>query len=145
MSNPLVMSESEREQYLADTHVAVLSIAAAPGRPPLQSPVWYAYDAGGEVVINVGAGSRKAELLAEAGTASLCVQTEQLPYRFVVVSGPVTTGPADDATRRRIAERYLPAEMVDGYLAGSGDVADMMTVRLTPTTWRSNDFTKYTM
>ena len=143
MSNPLAMPEAERQQYLAGAHVGVLSVAG-PGAP-LQSPVWYDYEPGGDVVVNIAASSRKAELLAESGTASLCVQNEELPYRFVVVSGPVATEPADDEVRRRIATRYLPAEMVEGYLSGSGDVADMLTVRLTPTTWRSNDFSRYSI
>ena len=141
MSNPLAMPEAERQQFLAGAHVGVLSIAGPSA--PLQSPVWYEYEPGGDVVVNIGADSRKAALLADAGAASLCVQNEALPYRFVVVSGPVTTGPADEETRRRIAARYLPAELLEGYLAGSGDVADMLTVRLTPTTWRSNDFSRY--
>jgi len=95
----------------------------------------------GVVAINVGRDSVKARLAAAAGVASLTVQTEQLPYRFVTVGGPLETGPADDATRRRIATRYMPAGTVEGYLA-TGDAADMVTLRLTPTTWHSNDFTK---
>jgi hypothetical protein len=31
--------------------------------------------------------------------------------------------------------------MVEGYLA-TGDIADMVTLRLTPATWHSNDYTK---
>ena len=82
--------------------------------------------------------SRRATATA---AASLTVQTEQLPYRFVTVGGPVTVGPADDETRRRIATRYLPAGAVEGYLA-SGDVAAMVTLRLTPATWHSNDYSR---
>ena len=69
------------------------------------------------------------------------MQTEQLPYRFVTVGGSLTVGPADDATRRRIASRYMPAAMLDDYLA-TGNAADMVTLHLTPATWHSNDYTK---
>jgi PPOX class probable F420-dependent enzyme len=140
MSSMLTMSEADRQAFLAETHVGVLSIARGDGRPPLASPVWYVYDEGGDVLVNIGAASAKAAALATTPAASLTVQTESLPYKFVTVGGPVAVGPADDATRRRIAERYLPAEMVDGYLASSGDPAQMLTIRLTPRTWHSNDF-----
>jgi hypothetical protein len=93
------------------------------------------------VAINVARTSAKARLAQAEGVASLTVQTEQLPYRFVTVGGPVTVDAAEDATRRRIASRYMPADMVEGYLA-TGDIADMVTLRLTPATWHSNDYTK---
>ena len=142
MTSPLAMSPAERESFLADVHVAVLSIGRGDDQPPVTGPVWYAYEPGGDVVVTIGAGSQKAKALETSPAASLCVQTEALPYRFVTVSGPVRVGPIDDAVRRRIAERYLPAEMVDGYLASSGDPAQMLTLRLTPSAWFSNDFGK---
>jgi PPOX class probable F420-dependent enzyme len=135
------MSVAEREAFLAEPHVAVLTIARPDGQAPLAAPVWYEYEPGGDVVMTIGAGSEKAALLQRSSMASLCAQTEVLPYRFVTVAGPVAVEPADDDARRRIAARYLPADLVDGYLA-SGDPADMRTVRLTPRSWRSNDFGK---
>jgi PPOX class probable F420-dependent enzyme len=136
----LTMAAPDREAFLAEPHIGVLTIARTEGQPPLASPIWYEY-VDGVVAINVGRGSVKARLAAAAGVASLTVQTEQLPYRFVTVGGPLAIGDADDAIRRRIASRYMPADMVDGYLA-TGDAADMVTLRLTPTTWHSNDYTK---
>ena len=134
------MPPAERESFLAEPHIGVLSIARPDGRPPLSSPIWYEL-VDGVVAINVGRGSVKARLAEAAGVASLTVQTEQLPYRFVTVGGPVELVDADDATRRRIASRYLPSGMVDGYLAGA-TAAEMVTLRLTPETWHSNDFSK---
>ena len=101
------MAAADRDAFLAEPHIGVLTIARPEGQPPLASPIWYEY-ADGIVVINVGHGSEKARLAAAAGAASLTVQTEQLPYRFVTVGGPLTVGPADNDTRRRIATRYLP-------------------------------------
>ena len=137
----LIMPAAEREAFLAEPHIGVLTIARPDGRPPLASPIWYEYAPGGAVVINVGRGSAKARLAEAAGVASLTVQTEALPYRFVTVGGPVAIAQADDATRRRIAARYLPAEMVDGYLT-SADASEMVTLRLTPSTWHSNDYSR---
>ncbi|HEY5876743.1 MAG TPA: pyridoxamine 5'-phosphate oxidase family protein [Ilumatobacteraceae bacterium] len=136
------MTASDRETFLELPHVAVLAIARADGEPPLASPVWYDYQRGGDVIVTIGADSEKAKRLAVSPVASVCVQTTELPYRFVTVSGPVTLGPADSGIRRRIAARYLPPELVDGYLEGAEDEAQMLTVRLTPGSWRSNDFSK---
>jgi PPOX class probable F420-dependent enzyme len=137
----LIMPAAEREAFLAEPHIGVLTISRGDGQPPLASPIWYEYEPGGDVVINVGRGSVKARLAEKAGVASLAVQTEALPYRFVTIGGPLAITAADDATRRRIAARYLPAAMVDEYLT-SGDAADMVTLRLTPATWHSNDYTR---
>lgn len=134
------MATADREAFLAEPHIGVLTIARAAGQPPLASPIWYEY-VDGVLAINVGRDSVKARLATAAGAASLTVQTEQLPYRFVTVGGPVTVGPADDDTRRRIATRYMPAGMLDDYLA-TASAADMVTLRLTPATWYSNDYTK---
>ena len=50
-------SESERQEFLADKHVGVLSVAAD-GRPPASVPIWYDYTVGGNVRIMTGASSR---------------------------------------------------------------------------------------
>src|SRR4029453_16252084 len=44
----LQMSRAERESFLADVHVGVISIEE-PGRGPLSVPIWYAYQPGGEL------------------------------------------------------------------------------------------------
>ena len=91
------MAPADREAFLAEPRIGVLTIARDGAQPPLASPIWYEYVPGGDVVINVGRGSVKARLATAAGAASLTVQTEQLPYRFVTVGGPLTI----DRRRRR--------------------------------------------
>jgi PPOX class probable F420-dependent enzyme len=141
MSN-LTMPADVRESFLAEPRVGVLSIAREPGAPPLSTPVWYLYEPGGEVVVSIGRTSEKARLLDASPFASLCVQSEALPYRFVTVSGPVEVGPVDQEVRRTLAARYLPADRVEGYLA-SGDPDASVTVRLTPAAWFSNDYSRF--
>ena len=98
------MSRQEREDFLAALHVGVLAIARPDG-PPLITPMWYRYSPGGVVEFNTASTSEKAELLEQAGHASLCAQREELPYAYVTVEGPVDIGPADraDARRHRVA------------------------------------------
>lgn len=57
------MTREERETFLADAHVGVLSVDE-PGRGPLSVPVWYLYEPGGEIVVVTRPEARKARLLA---------------------------------------------------------------------------------
>ena len=43
------MSVVERETFLADIHVGVLSVPRREGSAPLTVPVWYDYSPGSEV------------------------------------------------------------------------------------------------
>lgn len=56
----LTMTKEEREAFLADVHVAVISVAED-GHGPLAVPIWYSYEPGGEVRIITGRTSRKGE------------------------------------------------------------------------------------
>ncbi len=51
-------TETERQEFLAAKHVAVLSVAATDGRPPASVPMWYDYTPGGDILINTGASAR---------------------------------------------------------------------------------------
>ena len=62
----LKMSKSEREAFLADVHVAVISVADE-ARGPLTVPIWYSYTPGGDVCIITDRSSRKGGLLERAG------------------------------------------------------------------------------
>jgi nitroimidazol reductase NimA-like FMN-containing flavoprotein (pyridoxamine 5'-phosphate oxidase superfamily) len=139
----LAMTRTEREAFLADRHVAVLAVDAdGERRAPLVVPVWYSYEPGGLVTFITGDGSRKARLLRAAGRASLCVQTADVPYRYVAVEGPIVAEehPAEPEERRAMARRYLDAELGDAYIAGTVDVASTMTTfRLLPEQWHSED------
>ena len=76
----LAMSKSQREEFLSDLHVGVLSVAEE-DKGPLTVPIWYMYEPGQDVWMLTGRDSRKGILLARALRASLCVQTETPPYR----------------------------------------------------------------
>jgi len=140
----LVMSRSEREAFLAETHVAIVSIAE-PDRGPLAVPVWYRYAPGGEVRFATAETSRKARLLRRAGRASLCVQTETAPYLYVSVEGPTTIEPVDfERDIREMALRYLGPRLGEAYLATTypeGRSSELI-VRLRPERWWSADFRK---
>src|SRR5690242_6134901 len=112
----LAMTKAEREAFLAETHVAVNSIAA-PGRGPLTIPVWYSYEPGGAVRFVTGGQSRKAALIRAAGRLSLCVQTETAPYKYASIEGPASIGVPDfERDVQAMAYRYLGEQLGQWYL-----------------------------
>lgn len=140
------MSKDEREAFLADLHVGVLSIPD-PGRGPLTVPVWYAYEPGGEIRFVTDLVSRKGRLLKEGLRVSLCAQTEQPPYKYVSVEGPVSAIAPSDVERdgRPIARRYLGTALGDRYVAatsGEREAGGSIVVRLRPDRWLSVDYSK---
>lgn len=140
----LTMSPDEREAFLADVHVGVISIASDP-RGPLTVPIWYQYEPGGLLSFSTGRDSRKAHQIRTAGRFSVCAQTETAPYRYVTVEGPVVAvdDPVEPDERRTMAYRYLGPELGDLYLeATAADAATSVTFRMRPERWLSVDYTK---
>jgi nitroimidazol reductase NimA-like FMN-containing flavoprotein (pyridoxamine 5'-phosphate oxidase superfamily) len=139
----LTMTKGERDAFLADIHVAVISVAAD-GHGPLVVPTWYSYEPGGEVRIVTGRESRKGKLLERAGRFSLCVQTETLPDKYVSVEGPIVAVEAADLERDRrpLARRYLGTEVGDSYIQSTRDVVGNVLVRMRPERWLTVDYAK---
>lgn len=131
----------QRQNFLADKHVGVLSVSADQGRPPASVPIWYDYTADGLIRINTGAASRKARLIEQAGAVSLVVQREEPPYQYVIVEGTVvdTTSPTPLEVREAIAIRYLGEEGGRAFVEGMRDMATILfTVR--PDRWITADY-----
>lgn len=142
----LKMTRDEREAFLADVHVGIISIAEA-GRGPLAVPIWYGYAPGGDLWIVTEGNSRKGKLLSSLQRFSLCVQTEEPPYKYVSVEGPVTSIAAADLERdlRPLAHRYLGKELGDGYIEATGGAesrAGSIVVRMRPERWLTTDYSK---
>lgn len=136
------MSKEEREAYLAHPHVGVLGVERS-GRGPLTVPIWYDYKPGGDVVILTSPNSLKGRLIADAGQFSLCVQSESLPYKYVMVEGKVNeTRECDiEADARPMAYRYLGRELGDQYI-GDGDDSSSVVISMTPSHWYTTDYGK---
>ncbi len=142
----LFMTKQEREAFLAEVHVGVISIAEI-GRGPLTVPIWYNYEAGGEIRIMTGRESRKGRLLAHAGRFSLCAQTESPPYKYVSVEGPIVSTEAADieGDLRPLARRYLGKESGDRYVEETRNLpthSDNVLIRMRPERWLTTDYSK---
>jgi nitroimidazol reductase NimA-like FMN-containing flavoprotein (pyridoxamine 5'-phosphate oxidase superfamily) len=135
------LSVHDREQFLAEPHIAALSVSDGPGRGPLTVPIWYQYEPGGEVWILTESTSRKARLIAAAGRFTLMVDRVTPTTRYVSVEGPVTrTIPGTDELRREITERYLPPEQAQAYLKlAEAEFDPEIAIYLRPERWLSSD------
>jgi nitroimidazol reductase NimA-like FMN-containing flavoprotein (pyridoxamine 5'-phosphate oxidase superfamily) len=135
------LSVHDREQFLAEPHIAALSVSDGPGRGPLTVPIWYQYRPGGEVWILTESTSRKVRLIEAAGRFTLMVDRVTPTTRYVSVEGPVTrTIAGTDALRREIAERYLPPEQAEAYLKlAEAEFDPEIAIYLRPERWLSSD------
>jgi Pyridoxamine 5'-phosphate oxidase len=135
------LSVSDRELFLAEPHVAALSVSAGPGRGPFTIPIWYQYAPGGEAWVLTDAGSRKDRLIKAAGRFSLMVDRVMPTVRYVSVEGPVSrTVPGTDELLREIAERYLPPDKVPAYIEFvEKELGDQVAIYLRPERWLTGD------
>jgi len=134
------MSTEEKQQFLREPHVGVLSIPR-PDAGPLTVPVWYDYRPGGELWFLTGRTSRKGRLLEVGTRVSLCAQTETVPYQYVSVEGPVTAVEAARDELLPMAIRYLGETRGRAY-AGHSREPDSVVVRIAPQRWLAVDYRK---
>ena len=133
-----MMSDEERDAFLAERRVGVLAM----GRDalgPLLAPIWYQYEPGGPFRICMGGSTPKAKRLRAEGRASICVQAEDRPYRYVSAEGPVTVEPLGEGVRdaiRSMASRYL-GEAAGAAYADAFSTPDEVLVTLAPERWRA--------
>jgi len=137
----LAMSAAEREEFLADVHVGVLSATVGTAGGTLAVPVWYSYQPSGLLTVLTGRRSRKAAAIRAAGRFGLCVQQDSPPYRYVSVEGPVVSEEElDPAERLAMARRYLGAADGDRYVADNPDPERKnVAFRMRPERWLSQD------
>jgi nitroimidazol reductase NimA-like FMN-containing flavoprotein (pyridoxamine 5'-phosphate oxidase superfamily) len=135
------LSIAERESFLAEPHIAALSVLSGPGRGPLTVPIWYQYAPGGDVWILSEAKSRKVRLIEAAGRFTLMVQRVAPTTRYVSVEGPVIrTIPGTDERRREMTERYLPPDQAAAYLEmAAAEFGEEIVIYLRPERWLSSD------
>src|SRR6478736_4349574 len=135
------LSREEREQFLAEPHVAALSVSAGQDRGPLTVPIWYQYTPGGQPWFITGTGSRKHRLIEAAGYLSLMVDRVEPTVRYVAVDGAVDR--IEEGTDEQLVEmtkRYLPPEAVEPYLEmARREHGPSVAVYLRPQHWLSAD------
>jgi nitroimidazol reductase NimA-like FMN-containing flavoprotein (pyridoxamine 5'-phosphate oxidase superfamily) len=143
---PRRLTEQEQQQFLADLHIAVLSLPSDDERPPLAFPIWYGYEPGGQITYYTHRSDpkvRKLRLLHEGSAVSLVVQREELPYKYVTVEGTVIAENQAPAFEDMLAivRRYLPEDDAWAYInheIESGAALVIFSIR--PDRWSGYDF-----
>jgi hypothetical protein len=137
----MALSKKEREQFLAEPHIAALSVNAGDTRGPLTVPIWYQYTPGGEAWVLTGAGSRKHRLIEAAGEFTLMAERLVPTVRYVAVDGPVSRiEPGTDEHLVELTKRYLPQEKVEPYLEfARREHGEQVVIHLKPEHWLSAD------
>lgn len=134
------LSDRDRDLFLAEPHVAALSVAAGPGRGPLTLPIWYQYEPGGEPWVLTAADSWKTRLIEAAGSFTLLVERVLPTVRYVSVEGTARIVPGTDEQLVEITERYLPPENVPAYLEfARTDLGEQVAIHLRPRRWLVGD------
>ncbi|MCH2624067.1 MAG: pyridoxamine 5'-phosphate oxidase family protein [Acidimicrobiales bacterium] len=112
------MNDEERDNFLNEVRVGVLAIERD-DKGPLCAPIWYRYSTDLGFEIAMAYDSAKSILLRRHGAATICVQDEQLPYRYVTAEGQATvelmTPEERDEVLRDIAIRYLGEQLGNQY------------------------------
>ena len=145
---PRQLTERERQEFLAEPHLGVLSVASDDDRPPLTVPVWYGYRPGGNVSFFTGTRGRKArkiKLIQDSGVLSLAVQREKFPYRYVTVEGTVIQidRPPSAEQMFAVVRRYLPEEAAQGFVKAELELpgSELVLFTIRPDRWLTADFT----
>jgi nitroimidazol reductase NimA-like FMN-containing flavoprotein (pyridoxamine 5'-phosphate oxidase superfamily) len=144
---PRTLTATEREQFLAQPHIGVLSVASDGDRPPLTVPVWYAYQPGGNLTFFTGTqgrSARKTRLLEQTGKLSFNVQQAEYPYRYVTVEATVVEADRAPAVADvfAITSRYLPEDAARGFAESEAlnPTGTFVLFTARPDRWLSTDF-----
>jgi len=135
------MAETEKQEYLADLHVGILSLNDN-SRGPLTVPIWYDYEPGEELWFITGPNSLKGNLLEVGVRLSLVAQSEEPPYKYVSVEGPVVSireSTEDDLLS--MAVRYLGETGGKQYTENSNGSGGVL-VQVEPERWLAVDYGK---
>ena len=135
------ITKEEKQDFLAGLHVGVLSLSDNP-KGPLTVPIWYDYEPGGELWFITGPNSLKGKLLKVGVRLSLMAQSEEPPYKYVSIEGPVVS--IDEATNNDLltmAIRYLGKDGGEQY-AKNSESGGGVIVRVKPERWLSVDYGK---
>ena len=144
---PRALTADEREQFLAEPRIGVLSVTAEDGRPPLTVPVWHAYQPGGDLTFFTGTQgrtARKVKLLEKAGKVSFCVQKPDFPYRYATVEATIVKADRSPAVADVVAitSRYLPPDAARGFAESEVNRPDgtFVLFHARPDRWSSIEF-----
>ena len=135
----LAMTLSERESFLAELHVGVVSIGRDDAGP-LTVPIWYDYEPGGDAWMLIGATSRKAKAIKAGDRFSLVAQNEGMPYSYVSVEGVAELRAPKEGEMLNMAIRYLGESQGKAYASQSSGENHVLVMKIER--WLTVDYGK---
>lgn len=128
------MSPERVRAFLAKgTRTAKLATVRADGRPHV-APVWFVLD-GNDLLFNTGERTLKGKALRRDRRVAICVDDDQPPFAFVIITGHASVSTDLDEVRHwatRIGARYMGPERAEEFGRRNGVPGELL-VRVTPT------------
>lgn len=138
-----VLSDAEREAFLAERGVVMRIAVVRPDGSPLVTPIWFLHE-DPYIYFTPREKSEWFDCIRQEERVALCIDEQPLPYRKVIVEGVaqlVYDVGEDDEWRdlyRRIAKRYVSDEGAEAYVQNTIDQPrGLFRVDLTQATLKS--------
>jgi nitroimidazol reductase NimA-like FMN-containing flavoprotein (pyridoxamine 5'-phosphate oxidase superfamily) len=139
------LTTAERDAFLEETGF-IMNIGTVDGDGlPLVTPIWFVFEEG-KFWFTPRQHSEWLKHIRDNGKAAFSIDEQVMPYRKVVVRGPVEVVfevGNDDKWRdryRRIAQRYVPQDDANAYVDGTDDqpraLCAMSVAECNLRTWR---------
>jgi PPOX class probable F420-dependent enzyme len=128
----------ELRGFLRERRYAVLATHDPDGGIRL-TPIWFLFDDDCFYFASSSRSRKVANLGRDAGASVVVDAREPGRERWVSASGMVQILRDDEAqsVNARVRERYLAPEALDGEIGATLAASDDVTLKLTPTAWRS--------
>ncbi len=133
------MSVTERDAFLQQARIGVLSTLDAAGAP-LALPIWYEWDGVRARMFSSVSAPKVARLRRDGRVCLTVAEPAGVPEAWVAIEGMATIEEGTGfAVAQRLAPRYYPAEQAERTLAAWERVAqDWATIAIEPRRIRSS-------
>jgi len=135
------MTEEEMAAFLAEAPVARLASHNADGTIHL-APAWFLYD-DGHLLIGTQAISRKARNVAADPQVTVVVDSQEPPFKGVIIYGAAELDREDAAAKRvPIFAKYVAPERAEQMAQGMAEQFEPVIIRVRPERIISYDYAK---
>jgi PPOX class probable F420-dependent enzyme len=129
------------DSFLAEPRMCRFSVTRKNGGQLIR-PIWYIWE-NERFVISTKPNTIQTRILRRNSKISICVDKDDPPYRAVICEGTaeIIEGlGTDHELIGRCAERYLPADRVEGFLSGPQGQIERCRLIVTPERWTIWDY-----
>lgn len=136
------LTAGELDTFLKQAPIARLGSLNPDGTIHL-APVWFSYDENGHILVGTQDLTRKARNVKHNPKVSVLVDTQEPPYKGILIYGQAELDYVDAATKRvAIFEKYLPAEQAREIVGNLASRYTQVIIRIRPDRIISFDYAK---